>query len=374
MGMAVKHNKITINKTLKLNSGVEISGFDIAYNTYGTLNADKSNVVLICHALTGDQYVAGTHPITGKRGWWDDVVGEGKIFDTSRFYVICANVIGGCMGSFGPNQINPAAGKTYALDFPIVTINDMVNAHEMLLEELGIDNVFCVVGGSMGGMQVLEWVAKHPQKFKLAIPIATTSRHSAQNIAFHEIGRQAIMADPQWSGGAYAENGTKPTKGLSVARMTAHVTYMSEESLQEKFGRNLQDRKAVTYGFDADFQVESYLRHQGFSFVDRFDANSYLYITRAMDYFDMEEEYARHLSEIFKGATAKFCVMSFTSDWCYPTVESKYIARALNAAGCDVSFLEIETKKGHDAFLLDEPEFNNTLAGIINRAAQEAGL
>ena len=373
-GMAVEHNKITINKTLKLNSGVELAAFDIAYNTYGTLNADKSNVVLICHALTGDQYVAGKHPITGKRGWWDDVVGVGKIFDTNRFYIICANVIGGCMGSFGPNQINPATGKTYALDFPIVTINDMVNAHDLFLQELGIDNVFCVVGGSMGGMQVLEWVAKHPTKFKLAIPIATTSRHSAQNIAFHEIGRQAIMADPEWKGGAYAENGTKPTKGLSVARMTAHVTYMSEESLQEKFGRNLQDRKAVTYGFDADFQVESYLRHQGFSFVDRFDANSYLYITRAMDYFDMEEEYGKHLSEIFKGATAKFCVMSFTSDWCYPTVESKYIARALNAAGCDVSFLEIETKKGHDAFLLDEPEFNNTLAGIINRTAAEAKL
>jgi homoserine O-acetyltransferase len=226
----------------------------------------------------------------------------------------------------------------------------------------------------MGGMQVLEFVAKYPKMFYSAIPIATTSRHSAQNIAFHEIGRQAIMADPQWQGGAYAEGSTKPTKGLSVARMTAHVTYMSEESLEGKFGRNLQDRKSVTYGFDADFQVESYLRHQGISFVDRFDANAYLYITRAMDYFDMEEEYGKHLSELYKGSHTKFCVMSFTSDWCYPTVESKYIARALNAAGCNVSFIEIASNKGHDAFLLDEPEFKATLAGYLQNIAAEKNL
>ena len=370
----IQHNKIVINKALKLESGLEISNFDVAYNTYGKLNAEKSNVVLVCHALTGDQYVAGKHPITGKRGWWDDVVGEGKIFDTNRYYVICINVIGGCMGSFGPNHVKDETGTTYALEFPVITISDMVNAQKLLLDELGIDKIFCVIGGSMGGMQVLEWTAKYPTKFHTAIAIATTSRHSAQNIAFHEIGRQAIMADPNWAGGNYALEGKKPTKGLSVARMTAHVTYMSEESLQDKFGRNLQDRKAKTYGFDADFQVESYLRHQGISFVDRFDANSYLYITRAMDYFDMEEEYGKHLSDIFKGCTAKFAVISFSSDWCYPTVESKYIARALNAAGCDVSFLEIETSKGHDAFLLEEPEFNKTLAGFVESMAKESGL
>ncbi len=369
-----EHNKIRITKPLKLDSGVEIRDFDIAYQTYGKLNAAKSNVVFVCHALTGDQYVAGTHPVTGKPGWWDAVVGAGKIIDTNRYYVICANVIGGCMGSLGPKEIHEATGKPYALTFPIITISDMVRAHSLLLDELGISDIFCVIGGSMGGMQVLEWVAKFPQRIFAAIPIATTCRHSAQNIAFHEIGRQAIMADPNWEGGNYQLEEKTPTKGLSVARMTAHVTYMSEESLEKKFGRNLQNREAVTYGFDADFQIESYLRHQGISFVDRFDANSYLYITRAMDYFDMEREYGQHLSEIFASTTARVCIISFTSDWLYPTVESKYITRALNAVGADVSFLEIKTDKGHDAFLLDVPEFTNTLKGYIENIAKERGI
>ncbi len=370
----VEHNKITIKKTLKLDSGVETSGFDIAFNTYGRLNAHKSNVIVLCHALTGDQYVAGRHPVTGKRGWWDDVVGEGKILDTNRYYIICANVIGGCMGSWGPKEKNPETGRPYALNFPVITISDMVNAHAMLLDELGIDKIFCVIGGSMGGMQVLEWVAKFPERIKIAIPIATASRHSAQNIAFHEVGRQAIMADPDWAGGNYLLEDKKPINGLSVARMTAHITYMSEESLQAKFGRNLQDRKNITYGFDADFQVESYLRHQGISFVDRFDANSYLYITRSMDYFDMEAEYGKPLSEIFRECKAKFYIISFTSDWCYPTEESKYVARALNSIGVDVSFLDIKTSKGHDAFLLDESEFNTTLRGIMDGAARDEGI
>ncbi len=369
-----EHNKITINKTLKLDSGVEIKDFDIAYSTYGKLNAAKSNVIIICHALTGDQYVAGLHPVTGKPGWWDNIVGDGKIIDTKRYYVLCANVIGGCMGSLGPKEINQATGKPYALTFPIITISDMVRAHAMLLDELKIENIFCVIGGSMGGMQVLEWAAKYKNRIHAAIPIAATCRHSAQNIAFHEIGRQAIMADPNWSGGNYQLENKMPTKGLSVARMTAHVTYMSEESLEKKFGRNLQDRKEITYGFDADFQIESYLRHQGISFVDRFDANSYLYITRAMDYFDMEGEYGQHLAEIFANSQTKFCVLSFTSDWLYPTVESKYITRALNTASADVSFLEIKTDKGHDAFLLDVPEFTNTLKGYLENIAREAGI
>jgi homoserine O-acetyltransferase len=360
-----EHKKITISKALKLDSGIDVSDFEIAYNEWGELNAARDNVILVFHALTGDQYVAGKHPITGKSGWWNDVLGKGKILDTSKYYVICANVIGGCMGSFGPASINPKTNQQYGVDFPIITISDIVNAHDLLLQELGIDKIYAAVGGSMGGMQVLEFCAKFPMRCELAVAIATTSRHSAQNIAFHEIGRQAIMADPDWCGGKYAAEDKKPRKGLSVARMTAHVTYMSEESLQDKFGRRLQDKEQITYGFDADFQVESYLRHQGIAFVDRFDANSYLYLTRAMDYFDMEEEYGKHLAEIFRGNTAKFLIISFTSDWCYPTEESKYVARALNGAGVNVSFVEIETSKGHDAFLLDEPEFKQALKGFI---------
>lgn len=359
------HNKITIKTPLELASGEVIHDFEIAYNQWGELNSTRDNVIVVFHALTGDQYVAGKHPITGKNGWWDDVLGEGKILDTSKYYVVCANVIGGCLGSFGPASINPETRHPYALDFPVITMSDIVNAQGLFLDALGIDKIYAAIGGSMGGMQVLEFCAKFPTRCELAVAIATTSRHSAQNIAFHEIGRQAIMADPDWCGGKYAENEKKPRKGLAVARMTAHVTYMSEESLQDKFGRNLQDKDKITYGFDADFQVESYLRHQGIAFVDRFDANSYLYLTRAMDYFDMEEEYGKHLAEIFRGNTAKFLIMSFTSDWCYPTEESKYIARALNGAGVDVSFVEIETSKGHDAFLLDEPEFKQALKGFV---------
>ncbi len=361
----MEHNKTTITQSLKLSSGQEISDFEIAYQEWGTLNEARDNVIVVFHALTGDQYVAGEHPITGKRGWWDDILGDGKILDTSKYYVVCANVIGGCAGSHGPTSINPKTGQQFAVDFPIITMSDIVNAQALFLDALGIDKIYAAIGGSMGGMQVLEFCAKFPDRCELAVAIATTSRHSAQNIAFHEIGRQAIMADPDWRGGKYAAEDIKPRKGLSVARMTAHVTYMSEESLQDKFGRRLQDKDAITYGFDADFQVESYLRHQGIAFVDRFDANSYLYLTRAMDYFDMEEEYGKHLSEVFRGNTAKFLIMSFTSDWCYPTEESKYVARALNGAGVDVSFLEIETHKGHDAFLLDEPEFKQALAGFV---------
>lgn len=358
-------NKTTINTPLTLSSGQEIADFEIAYQEWGSLNEARDNVIVVFHALTGDQYVAGEHPITGKRGWWDDILGDGKILDTSKYYIVCANVIGGCAGSYGPTSINPKTGEQFAIDFPIITMSDIVNAQGLFLDAMGIDKIYAAIGGSMGGMQVLEFCAKFPERCELAAVIASTSRHSAQNIAFHEIGRQAIMADPDWCGGKYAAEDKKPRKGLSVARMTAHVTYMSEESLQDKFGRRLQDKDAITYGFDADFQVESYLRHQGIAFVDRFDSNSYLYLTRAMDYFDMEEEYGKHLSEVFRGNTAKFLIMSFTSDWCYPTEESKHVARALNGAGVDVSFVEIETSKGHDAFLLDEVEFKEALAGFV---------
>ena len=359
---------------LRLDCGVELGPFTVAYQTYGELNADRSNVVLVCHALTGDQYVASTHPVTGKPGWWHLAVGPGRTIDTERYFVICANVLGGCMGTAGPADINPANGKLWGLDFPVITVADMVRAQAMLLDRLGIEEVFCVTGGSMGGMQVLQWTASYPERVYSAVPIAAAARHSAQNIAFHEVGRQAILADTDWQGGDYLARGTFPGKGLAVARMAAHITYMSEVALRRKFGRKLQDRSSITYGFDADFQVESYLRHQGISFVDRFDANSYLYITRAMDYFDLAAEHGGRLAEVFHGATARFCLFSFTSDWLFPTAETLEIVHALNAVAANVSFVEIETDMGHDTFLLDEPEFHATLKGFLDGAAEHRGL
>jgi homoserine O-acetyltransferase len=359
---------------LVLDSGKQLAPLTIAYMTYGTLNADRSNAVLVAHALSGDQFVASTHPLTGKPGWWDLAVGPGKAIDTDRYFVICSNVVGGCMGTTGPAEINPATGKPYARDFPVVTIRDMVRAQAMLLDALGIEQLLCAVGGSMGGMQVLQWAASYPERVFSAMPIATGARHSAQNIAFHEVGRQAIMADPSWHAGDYAAHATKPSKGLAVARMAAHITYLSEAALQRKFGRNLQNRDAVTFGFDADFQIESYLRHQGMTFVDRFDANSYLFMTRAMDYFDLAADYGGVLAEAFRGTRTRFCLVSFTSDWLFPTVENKRIAHALNAAGANVSFVEIESDRGHDAFLLDEPELFDTMRGFLGAAALARGL
>ncbi|MEN3975002.1 homoserine O-acetyltransferase [Emcibacter sp. SYSU 3D8] len=357
----------------RLVSGTELPEVTVAYQAYGTLNADKSNAVLVCHALTGDQHVANPHPITGKEGWWASAVGPGKIIDTNRFYVICANVLGGCLGTTGPKEINPATNREWGIDFPVITIGDMVRLQAAFLDQLGIADLFCVIGGSMGGMQVLDWAARYPERVFSAIPVATTARHSAQNIAFHEVGRQAIMADPEWRGGAYY-GGPGPKAGLSVARMAAHITYLSEAGLHQKFGRKLQDRDALTFGFDADFQIESYLRHQGSTFVDRFDANSYLYITRAMDYFDLAADYGGLLANAFKDTQARFCVASFTSDWLYPTAESRAIVHALNAVAAPVSFVEFETDKGHDAFLLDVPEFYDVLRGFIGAAAEKRGL
>jgi homoserine O-acetyltransferase/O-succinyltransferase len=358
------------DQPLRLDSGAVLANFEVAYKTYGTLNADRSNAVLICHALTSDQYVASQHPVTGKPGWWTRVVGEGLTLDPARHFIICANVIGGCMGSTGPASINPATGKPYGLSFPVITIGDMVRAQAMLVKGLGIDKLFAVIGGSMGGMQVLQWAADYPERLNAVVCIASTARHSAQNIAFHEVGRQAIMADPDWRGGAYADAGVRPEKGLAVARMGAHITYVSEDALQRKFGRELQ-RDGLSWGFDADFQVESYLRHQGSSFVDRFDANAYLYITRAMDYFDLPGKWGGQLASAFVGARdVPFCVLSFSSDWLYPTRESREIVRALNAAGCRVSFLEVVSDKGHDAFLLDEPQFHGALNGFIAAVGQ----
>lgn len=362
------------SEPLKLDSGAVLAPFSIAYQTYGALNAARSNAVLVCHALTGDQHVANTHPITGKPGWWETVVGPGKPVDTNRYFVICSNIIGGCMGSTGPASINPRTGKPYGLDFPVITIGDMVRAQARLLDHLDIPDLFCVLGGSMGGMQVLEWAARYKDRVYTALPIATTARHSSQNIAFHEVGRQAVMADPDWRAGRYLEEGTNPRKGLAVARMAAHITYLSDEALHRKFGRNLQDRQAVTFGFDADFQIESYLRYQGKTFVDRFDANSYLYITRAMDYFDLPADHGGILANAFMGTKTRFCVISFTSDWLYPTRESRIIVHALNAVAANVSFVEISSDKGHDAFLLDEPELFATIKGFLDSAAEKRGI
>jgi homoserine O-acetyltransferase len=359
---------------LVLDSGQRLKPLTLAWKTYGRLNAAKSNAVLLCHALTGDQFAAGTHPLSGKPGWWASMAGPSKPIDTNRYFVICINVIGGCMGSSGPQDIDPETGSPYGLNFPVITIRDMVKAQAMVVDRLGIERLMCVAGGSMGGMQVLQWAALYPERVASAIPIATAAKHSAQNIAFHEVGRQAIMADPDWRGGAYLAQGVKPDKGLAVARMAAHVTYLSEAALHRKFGRNLQDRTIVSYAFDADFQVESYLRYQGSSFVDRFDANSYLYITRAMDYFDLPADHDGVLANAFKSSPTRFCVVAFTSDWLFPTAESKKIVHALNAAAANVSFVEFQTDKGHDAFLLDEPEMFLTLKGFIDSVAQHCGV
>ena len=371
--MNVKENikTITIDKPLKLDCGKTINNFPLAYETYGSLNDDKDNAILVFHALTGDQFVTGVNPVTNKDGWWSYAVGPGKSIDTEKYFVICANVIGGCMGSFGPSHQNPETKKIYGTDFPVITINDMVNAQVNLLDHFGIKKLFSVVGGSMGGMQVLQFVSNYPDKTKTAVPIACTSSHSAQNIAFNELGRQAIAADHKWQDGEYSSKNTIPDKGLAVARMAAHITYLSKKGLQEKFGRKLQERDDLKFGFDADFQIESYLRYQGSIFVDRFDANSYLYITRAMDYFDLVKQFNGNLSSAFKKTKAKFFVISFTSDWLYPTQENKDIVIALNAIGANVGFVEIESDKGHDSFLLDVPDFLNALKNFLDKSFAE---
>ena len=358
--------KLIIKQSLELDCGKVIKDFPLAYETYGTLNKNKSNAILAFHALTGDQFVTNINPITKREGWWTAAVGPGKAIDTNKYFVICANVLGGCMGSFGPKEINPKTNKLFGTTFPVITIRDMVRAQYYLLEHLQINKLLAVTGGSMGGMQVLQFTSLYPDKVYSAIPIACSSSHSAQNIALNELGRQAIMADPNWN----KENST-PDKGLAVARMAAHITYLSKQGLQEKFGRKLQDKGSLKFSFDADFQIESYLRYQGANFVDRFDANSYLYITRAMDYFDLEKQFNGNLSLAFKNTKSKFCVISFSSDWLYPTNENKEIVIALNACGANVGFVEINSDKGHDSFLLDVPDFLKTLSEFINSSFNE---
>jgi len=378
----VKHSHVTFPEGMVLECGTRLKRLDVAYRTYGTLNAEKTNAVLVCHALTGDQYVAETHPVTGRPGWWDLVVGPGRPVDTGRFFVICANVLGGCMGSTGPrsprDDTDADPPPVWGTDFPPVTIRDMVRAQKRLIDHLGIARVFAVLGGSMGGMQVLQWAADYPDAVFAAVPVAAAAHHSAQNIAFHEVGRQAIFADPDWQGGRYWQDGKTPARGLAVARMCAHITYLSEQALTRKFGRRLQNapkNPTEAIGLFGDmFEVESYLHHQGSTFVHRFDANSYLTITRAMDYFDLTTDHGGDLATAFRGTRTRFCVVSFTSDWLFPTAESRAIARALNRAAANVSFVEIPSDKGHDAFLLDEPDFHRTLAGFLGGCAEHAGL
>ena len=362
---------LIVKKPLTLDCGRVINDFPIAYETYGKLNERKDNAILIFHALTGDQFVAGKNPVTDKDGWWTYAVGSGKAINTDKYFLICANVIGGCMGSFGPSHIDPETNKAFGTKFPVITINDMVNAQVNLLDHFKINQLFSVIGGSMGGMQVLQFVSNFPDKAKTAIPIACTSSHSAQNIAFNELGRQSIMADSDWKEGNYQNQNLNPGKGLSVARMAAHITYLSKKGLENKFGRKLQERDDLKFGFDADFQIESYLRHQGSVFVDRFDANSYLYITRAMDYFDLPRKFGGNLSKAFEKTKTKFFIISFTSDWLYPTQENKDIVIALNSIGADVGFAEIESDKGHDSFLLDVPDFLNVLKNFVDKSYEE---
>ncbi|MEM6946722.1 MAG: homoserine O-acetyltransferase [Pseudomonadota bacterium] len=365
--------KRALPSALTLDCGQVLEHVEIAYETWGTLNEARSNAVLICHALTGDQFCAGENPVTGRPAWWPRMVGPGKPIDTDRYFVIATNVLGGCMGTTGPASLAPD-GAPWGTRFPVITIADMVRAQRVLLQDLGIDRLFSVLGGSMGGMQVLEWAIQAPGAVMSAVPIATSARHSAQNIAFYEIGRQAIMSDPDWRSGAYLSEATRPDRGLAIARMAAHVTYVSETALKRKFDRDLQDRDSASFSFDADFQVESYLRHQGRSFTDRFDANSYLYVTRAMDYFDLTGRTGAGLVDAFAGSPVRFCLFSFSSDWHYPPPESMTITRALIAAGADVSHMEIETDKGHDAFLLEEPAFEDALAGFLDSTARRADL
>jgi homoserine O-acetyltransferase/O-succinyltransferase len=369
----VAHRRASFPDGIVLECGQVLAPIEIAFRTYGSLNAAHSNAVLVCHALTGDQYVAETHPVTGKPGWWDAMVGPDLPIDTNKFFVICSNVLGGCMGSTGPMTVR-AGGWAWGTDFPPLTVADMVRAQAMLLDQLGIERLFSVVGGSMGGMQVLQWAASFPERVFSAIPIATAAHHSAQNIAFNEVGRQAISADPDFCGGRYWADGRVPARGLAVARMMAHITYLSEAALTRKFGRRLRGADAGATMFDDVFEVESYLRHQGSSFVRRFDANSYLTITRAMDWFDLAADHDGDLSRAFAGAKTRFCLVSFSSDWLFPTAQSRGVARALNRAGANVSFVEIDSDKGHDAFLLDEPDFSRTLAGFLSGCAEHAGL
>ncbi|HXF61970.1 MAG TPA: homoserine O-acetyltransferase [Caldilineaceae bacterium] len=360
------------DEPMRLESGTTLGPVTLAYETYGRLNADRSNAILILHALSGSAHAAGYHsPNDPKPGWWDECIGPGKAFDTNRFFVICSNVIGSCYGSTGPSSINPATGRPYGLSFPVVTIGDMVRAQVKLIDHLGIDKLLCVAGGSMGGMQVLEWAARHPHRIKAAIPLATTAHHSPMLIAFSEVGRQAIYADPNWNNGDYYDTGKKPDAGLAVARMVGHITYLSEESMHKKFGRRLRSLERYGYEFETEFEIESYLKYNGNSFTRRFDANSYLYITKAMDYFDLSQPSGSLAASFAEAEQVKFLVVSFTSDWLYPSYHSKELVSALMAVGADVTYLDIQSTWGHDAFLLEVDTMTKLLRSFLDRLVRE---
>lgn len=353
---------------MRLECAQSIGPLTLAYETYGQLNQDRSNAVLVLHALTGDAHAAGyAQDRDNTPGWWEVMIGPGKGIDTNRYFVICSNVLGGCMGSTGPGSIDPTTGRPYALSFPMVTIGDMVRAQNKLIDHLGIPQLLAVIGGSMGGMQVLEWAVRYPERVVSAVPIATTTRHSAMAIAFNEVARQAIMKDPNWNQGDYYGRG-QPGHGQAVARMIGHVTYLSEEALRKKFDRRLQDRGAFSYDLDTDFQVGSYLQHQGEKFVHRFDANSLLYLTKAADYFDLAEYYGRgSLAQAFSAAKSDFLVVSFSSDWLYPTAQSKAMVQAMKKNNLQVSFCEIEFDYGHDSFLVPNPPLSQLISGFLDK-------
>jgi len=351
---------------MPLDSGETLGPITLAYETYGTLNAERSNAILICHALSGDAHAAGLSP-DGKVGWWDDCIGPGKAFDTNKYFVVCSNVIGGCQGSTGPSSINPRTGKPYALGFPVITIADMVRAQRHLIDHLGIEKLLAIAGGSMGGMQVLQWTVSYPERVRAALPLATTARHSPMLIAFSEVGRQAIFADPNWRGGNYYDDGARPNTGLALARMIGHITYLSEESMHQKFGRRLQGRENYGYDFCTEFAVESYLHYKGNRFTERFDANSYLYITKAMDYFDLANGHGSLAQAFARSAEIMYLVVSFTSDWLYPSYHSKELVSALTAIGADVTYCNLQSTWGHDAFLLEVETMTRLIADFLER-------
>ena len=358
-----------------LESGAVLGPVTVAYETYGRLNAERSNAILILHALSGSAHAAGYHAAEDTRpGWWDECIGPGKAFDTNRYYIICSNVLGSCYGSSGPGSVNPATGRPYGLGFPVVTIGDMVRAQTHLLDHLGIERLLCAAGGSMGGMQVLEWAAHHAHRLRAAIPLATTARHSPMLIALSEVGRQAIYADPAWNGGDYYGNGNKPDTGLALARMVGHITYLSDESMQQKFGRRLQAREQYGYEFQTEFAIESYLKYNGNNFTRRFDANSYLYVTKAMDYFDLSRPTGSFAAAFADSAAVKFLIVSFTSDWLYPSYHSKDLVRALHAVGADATYLDIESTWGHDAFLLEVETMTRLIESFLDRLSAEEGV
>lgn len=369
----VKTQFMELKENIELDSGEVFGPVTVGYETYGTLNAAKDNAILILHALSGNAHVAGYHTETDHRpGWWDMMIGPGKAFDTHKYFVICSNTLGGCSETTGPSSINPKTGKPYGTNFPVISIRDMVKVEKLLIDQLGIPSLLAVAGGSMGGMQVLEWAVNYPHFVKGAIPIASTACLSPQSIAFHEVGRRSIMADPKWMGGNYDPK-DPPAKGLEIARMVGHITYLSEESMQAKFGRRLQGKEDYSWNFiSPEFEVESYLKYQGEAFSKRFDANSYLYITKAMDYFDLAAREGGSLEQVLKDVTAKFLIIAFSSDWLFPPSQSREISKALRAADKDVSYVELETSAGHDAFLLEKEQISPLISHFIKQVSEGA--